>query len=81
MDFLTLIAIMAIVLVVAAWYANSNKRNKIYCTFRRVNKTKIEKFVKMNSRFVIFDGGKYDILTNRITFIWWDKGLSCFRNG
>ena len=75
MEFITLIAIMAIILVVMAWSANTNKRNKIYCTIRRVNKTKIEKFVKMTSRFVIFDGGKYDIIPSRITFIWWNKGL------
>lgn len=75
MDFLTLIAIMAIIGVFMAWYANSSKRNKIYCTFRRVNKTKIEKFARMSSRYVIFDGGKYDIIPSRISFVWWNKGL------
>ncbi len=75
MDFLTLVASMSIFLVAVAWQANNRLRNKIYCTFRRVNKTKIEKFVKMESRFVIFDGGKYDVIPSKITFIWWNKGL------
>lgn len=71
----TLLAIMAIFLLLMAWWANNSKRNKILCTFRRVNKTKIVKFVKMQSRYVIFDGGKYDIIPSRITFQWYTAGL------
>ena len=75
MDFITLLGVMAIMLCGMAWYANYSKRDKIYCTFRRINKTKIEKFVKMTSEYVIFDKWKYDIVPSSITFIWWDKGL------
>ena len=75
MDFGTFIAVMLVCLVAISWYANSSKRNKIYCTFRRINKTKIKKFVKMTSRYVIFDGSRYDIIPSCITFEWWDKGL------
>lgn len=75
MDFSMLIAIMAIMLVGMAWYANSSKRDKIYCSFRRVNKSKIVKFVKMTSRYVIFDGARYDIIPSCITYEWFDKGL------
>jgi hypothetical protein len=75
MDAQILVVITAMLIVGMAWYSNSSKRNKIYCTFRRVNKTKIAKLVRMTSRFVIFDGGKYDVIPSCITFEWWDKGL------
>ena len=71
----TLFMIMLLMLVLMAWYANSSKRNKILCTFRRVNKTKIKKWVKMQGRYVIFDGGKYDIVPSRIVFEWYTAGL------
>ncbi len=58
-----------------AWYSTSSKRNKILCTFRRVNKQKIEKWVRMESRYVIFDNGKYDILSNRIVYQWYTRGM------
>ena len=71
----TMITFMAVMIVAMAWYANNSKRNKIYCTFRRINKTKISKFVPMKSRYIIFDNKKYDIITGHITFEWWNKGL------
>ncbi len=67
--------IMALVVVGMAWYANSSKRDKIFCRFKRVNKTQISKFVKMTSRYVIFDRKKYDIISGCIVFEWWDKGI------
>ena len=75
MDLSMLIALMAVMLVAMAWYANSSKRDKIYCTFRRSNKTKIVKFVKMSSRFIIFDKARYDVIPSCVTYEWWDKGL------
>jgi len=72
----TLVMLMLIALVVMAWYANYSKRSKIYCTFNRVNKTQISKFVKMTSRYVISDNRRYDILPNCIVFKWWDTGLA-----
>ncbi len=75
MTFSTLIMVTAIALIVMAWYANTSKRDKILCTFRRVNKTKIVKWVKMKNKFVIFDDGKYDIIPSRITFQWYTGGL------
>ena len=75
MDFVVVIAIMSLMIVGVAWYANNRLRNKIYCIYRRINKTKLERFTKMTSRYVIFDERKYDIIPSCITFIWWDKGL------
>ena len=78
MSLQTLFTFMLVAVVVMAWWANVGKRNKIYCSFRRVNKTKIDKFVKMDSRYVVFDKKKYDIVSSCITFVWWDKGLVHF---
>jgi len=50
---------------------NSIKQKQILCTFRRVNKTKITKFVKMQQNYVIFDGGQYDIIPSRVSFQWY----------
>ena len=62
-------------LALMAWYANYSKRNQILCTFNRVNKTQIVKFVKMQTRYVVFDNGKYDIVSSRIVFRWYNGGF------
>lgn len=67
--------LMALVVVGFAWYANTSKRDKIYCRFKRVNRTQIAKFVKMTSRYVIFDHKRYDIIASCVVFEWWDKGI------
>lgn len=70
-----LLLVMALAVVGMAWYANSSKRDKIFCRFKRVNKTQIAKFVRMSSRYVVFDKQRYDIIPSCIVFEWWDKGL------
>jgi hypothetical protein len=74
-DFKTLLMIMAVGILVLAWYANTSKRNVILCTFNRVNKTQLVRFVKMQSRYVVFDSAKYDIVPNRIVFRWYNGGF------
>ncbi len=71
----TLIMLMALFVVGIAWYANSSKRNKIFCRFKRRNKTQIAKLVPMSYRYVIWDKKKYDIIPSCIVFEWWDKGI------
>lgn len=61
-----------------AGYSTVRLRNKIHCSFRRVNLTKIERFVPMHSRYVVFDGGKYKIDTERVTLLWYNRGLHQF---
>ncbi len=75
MDSQIYLLIMFGMLAFGAWYSTSSKRNKILCTFRRVNKQKIEKWVKMESRYVIFDNGKYDVLSDRIVYQWYNRGM------
>jgi hypothetical protein len=66
---------MFALIAVMAWYGNSSKRDKILCTLRRANKTKINKWVKMQTRDVIIAGGKYHVIPSCITFLWYNAGL------
>lgn len=71
----TFVMLITLLIAAMAWWANSSKRNKIYCSLTRPNRTKIKKFVKMSSRYVIFEGRKFDVIPSCIVFEWWDKGL------
>lgn len=75
MTWQTLVLIMATVFVGMAWWANASKRNKIYCTFIRINKTSLHKFVKMSSQYVVFEGKRRNIVPSCIVWDWWDKGI------
>ena len=69
------VLITAALIVLCAWYANSSKRNKILCRFRRVNKTIVGRWVKMTSRYIVADGRKYDIVPRRISLYWYTAGI------
>ena len=71
----TLLVIVAVMIGFMAWYANNSKRNQILCTFNKVNKTQEVKFVKMQSRYIICDGHKYDIVPDRVVFRWYKSGF------
>jgi len=60
------------------WYSITKFKGKLLCTFRSANKTKQEKLIRLNSKHVIFDGGKYDVNPKRITTFWYNKGLHQF---
>ncbi len=75
MDFLAVIAIMAIILVVMAWQATNNKRNKILCLFTGKDKTDEEKWVDIDKGYVIFRGRKFDVISRRITSFWLTRGI------
>lgn len=67
----TLIVMIAVGYTFLLWYVNNSKRDQILCYFRRPNKTKVKKFVKMSSRHVIFGKSKYDIVPSRIEWEWY----------
>lgn len=75
MDYQTLFLLMTMTVVVMAWWENYSKRGKIYCRFRRPDKTLVAKFVKMVSRYVVWDGKKYDVDKGCIVYELWNKGL------
>lgn len=84
MDISTLVIIFAVGIVGLFWYSQNKLKGKIFCTFRRINKTKIEKFVSQRSKYVFFDPGKknpqgrYNINTKRITLLWFNRGIHQF---
>lgn len=53
-------------------------QNKIFCTFRRPNKTKAEGWVSMKSKYVHFEGGRYNVNPKRITLLRWKRGIFQF---
>lgn len=75
MDYKTIFTILVFVIFVATWYAHNSKRDKIYCTLRRANKTSVSKFVKMSDRYVVMDGYKFNVVRSCIVFEYWNKGL------
>ena len=76
MDAQTFIVIICVLLGGAAWYSQNSLRNKILCTFRRANRTRIEKFVKEKARYVYFDGGEYVVDTSKIQLTWYNRSIN-----
>ncbi len=60
-----------------------SKKNKILCTFRRVDRTQIKKRVKATDANVEFDGNLYDVEPGRTNLVWtffgWDR-ISDYRS-
>ena len=78
MDVSTLIIIFAVGIIGMFWYSQSKLKNKLLCTFRRANKTKVEKLIPLKSRYVIFDGGRYNVNPKRISLFWYNRGMHQF---
>ncbi len=55
-----------------------SKRNRMFCTFRRVNKQRISKWVKLDDDYVIFDGKKYDVVPDCLCPQFYSPGLFKF---
>jgi hypothetical protein len=62
-------------LAAMGWYANYSMRDKILIYYNRANKTQIVRWVKMQSRYVIFDHKKFDIISSRIVFRYYTGGF------
>ena len=75
MDVQTLIPIFCVMGMGIFIYSLYQIQGRIWCTFRRPNKTKVEKWVPMRSKYVHFDGGRYNIITKRITLLRWKRGI------
>ncbi len=61
-----------------AWYSSSKKAKQILCIYRRVDKTRIEKWVSRHSDFVLFDGAKYQIEPDRIGLQMYTRDIHLF---
>ena len=69
-----LVMILLFVLGYSA-YSAYGLRNKIWCSFRRRDRTKIEKFAKQNQGRIDFDKGWYYVDPRRTTLMMWTKGI------
>lgn len=78
MDVSTLVIIFAVGIVGLFWYSQSKLKNRLLCTFRRANKTKVEKLIPIRSKYVIFDGGRYNVNPKRISLFWYNRGIHQF---
>lgn len=78
MNVTTLIIIFIVVAIGLFVYSLYQIQGKIWCTFRRPDKTKVEKWAPMKSKYVHFDKGRYNINTKRITLLRWKRGIFQF---
>ena len=85
MDSILYMVILVLVGIIGLfWHSQTKLKGKIFCTFRRSNKTKIEKWVSQKDKYVYFDPGKgndkgqYIVDTKRITLLWWNRGIFQF---
>ncbi len=73
--------VLFFMLLLVCVYASMSARglkDKIWCTFRRRDRTKLEKWAKQNQGDVVFAGGKYHIDPSRTTLMLWTKGIHFF---
>jgi hypothetical protein len=63
----TLMVVMLIIIVFYASYSAHKLKDQIWCTFRRKDKTRIEKWGKVKFGRIEFDGGWYYLNTKRTT--------------
>ena len=75
MNATTFVLVIVIAVLGMFVYSQYNWRGKVLCLFRRPNRTVIEKKVKLNSRYVTFQGGKYQINPKRIDLMWYTRGF------
>ena len=65
------------------YYSQQKLKNKLYCTFIRPNRHKIEAWVPLFSKYVVFDRGKYgighyEVDPECITLMWYTRGFNKF---
>ncbi len=61
----TMWLVLFLFLVVWQVYSVFSTRNKVFCSFRRADRTKIEKWAKQNQKRIVFDGGWYHVEPDR----------------
>jgi len=77
-------AIVIIGFVIFIFYYSQQKfKDKMLCTFIRPNRQKIEAWVPLQNKYVVWDRGKYgtghyNVDPNCITLMWYDRGFNKF---
>ena len=78
MNVQTIISVFLVLIIVMYWYSINKFKGKILCTFRRANKTKVEKLIPLKSKYVKFGKEKYHVNPKYITTLWYNKGVHQF---
>jgi len=78
LDTSSILIIFLLGFIAYAAYSAYSLKSKIWCSFRRVDRTKIEKFAKVTQKRIVFDGGYYIVRPERTTLILWTKGIHQF---
>ena len=78
MDYQLLLIVFLVGIMMVFFNSIAKFKGKIVCTFISPNKTKLEKLIKSSAKHVIFNGGRYDVDSRRITTLWYSKGIHSF---
>ena len=57
------------------WWEVQSKRDKIYCTLRRSNKTKVHKWAKIEDDHIVIAGLQFNIVERFVVYEWFKGGL------
>lgn len=60
-------SVMLLILIAFQSYSSLHYLNMIWCTFRRVDRTRVAKWAKVGQARIEFDGGWYQVEPGRIT--------------
>lgn len=76
--------VIIVAVLFAMFYVSQTKfKNKMLCSFIRPNRQRIEKWVPLYSKYVVFDRGKYGVGhyvcdPDCITMMWYNRGFNKF---
>jgi hypothetical protein len=71
----TFFLLVLLALIIMVWFQVNSLGNKIFCTFRRKDKSKEEKFISLKDDMVNFGKGLYEVDPRRITILKYKRGI------
>ena len=75
MDYSTLLIMLLLFIVIYSSYSAHSLKDKIRCTFRRRDRTRLERFAKAKQKRIDFDNGWYYINPKYTTLSLWSQGV------
>lgn len=79
----TSIVVVTAFILLIFFMSQQKFKNKMLCSFIRPNKQKIEKWVPLQSKYIVFDRGRwgighYECDPTCITMMWYERGFNKF---
>lgn len=75
MSFSTLLNVILLFVVFMASLSARRMSHRIWCSYRRADRTKLEQWAKENQKVIIFDGGKYHVEPSRVVLKLYTGGI------